>query len=126
MAKNNIGMIAWVDLTAPKAEELKDFYKEVVGWESSPVNMGDYDDYAMLVPGTENAAAGICNPKGINKDLPSQWLIYIIVDNLNESIECCLRLGGKVLAGPKSMGKEGKYAVIQDPAGAVSALFEQV
>jgi len=93
MSKNNTGTIAWVDLTVPNADNIKDFYQKVVGWESSPISMGDYDDYAMLVPGTENAAAGVCNLRGTNKDLPSQWMIYIIVDKLDESVQNCLLLG---------------------------------
>ncbi len=126
MSKSKAGTIAWVDLTVPNAEEIKDFYQKVVGWDSSPVNMGDYEDYAMLVKGTDNAAAGVCHLKGINKDIPSQWMIYIIVEDLIESISEVERLGGKVTVGPKSMGNEGRYAVIEDPAGAICALFEQL
>ncbi len=125
MSKNKAGTIAWVDLTVEDAGKTKDFYQKVVGWESSPVNMGDYDDFAMIVPGTENAAAGICNLRGSNKDIPSQWMIYIIVDNLLDSIEQVNKNGGKVVAGPKNMGSQGRYAVVEDPAGAVCALYEE-
>lgn len=126
MAGSNAGTISWVDLTVPNAEEIKSFYSKVVGWQSSPVNMGTYDDYAMLVPGTENAAAGICHLKGINKNVPSQWLIYINVDNLDVSLDECRNLGGHVLVEPKNLGEEGRYAVIQDPAGAVCALYQNL
>jgi predicted enzyme related to lactoylglutathione lyase len=32
--------------------------------------------------------------------------------------------GGEVLMGPKGMGPGSAYAVIRDPAGAVSALYQ--
>ena len=32
--------------------------------------------------------------------------------------------GGEVLVGPKGMGPGSAYAVIKDPAGAVSALYQ--
>lgn len=126
MSKPKSGVIAWVDLTVKNAEKTKEFYKSVVGWESMPVNMGDYNDYAMLVKGTENAASGICNAKGKNADIPAQWMIYIVVEDLLESVSKVRELGGSIVAGPKNMGAEGKFAIIKDPAGAVCALFEPI
>ena len=119
------GSIAWVDLTTQKAEELKSFYGSVVGWDAAPVSMGDYDDFAMVPNGSEAPVSGICHARGGNADLPSQWLIYIIVEDLDTSISECKRLGGAVLAGPKEMGPDARYCVIQDPAGAVAALYEK-
>jgi catechol-2,3-dioxygenase len=29
-----VGTIGWVDLTVPNADEVRDFYMEVVGWKS--------------------------------------------------------------------------------------------
>lgn len=61
---------------------------------------------------------------GCNADLPPQWLIYIVVADLNTSLLECEARGGVVVAGPKSMGGRARYAVIRDPAGAVAALYE--
>jgi predicted enzyme related to lactoylglutathione lyase len=52
------------------------------------------------------------------------WLIYITVADLDESLKEVTERGGKVLAGPHTMGTAGRYAVIQDPAGAAAGLFE--
>ena len=58
-----------------------------------------------------------------NAELPAQGLPYITVENLEASAARCEALGGRVLAGPKSAGGQGRYCVIQDPAGAVAALY---
>ena len=121
---NPVGKISWIDLTVGDAENIRDFYSEVIGWETSPVSMGDYDDYCMMPPLEDNPVAGVCHARGVNKDLPPQWLIYINVENLDNSLAACTKLGGEIIAGPKDMGKSGRMAVIKDPAGAVSALFE--
>lgn len=121
--KPEIGTITWFDLTVPNAEEVRDFYKKVVGWKASPVSMGDYDDYTMSSPESDNAVAGVCHARGGNAGLPPQWLIYITVENVDESAERCVELGGKIISDPKDMGEYGRYCVIQDPAGAVVALF---
>jgi predicted enzyme related to lactoylglutathione lyase len=119
-----IGSVSWIDITIPKADELRSFYSSVVGWKSSELDMGGYRDFCMNLPGSGKTVAGICHARGENVDLPAQWLIYITVANVEKSAEQCVALGGKVLAGPRPMGGHGTVAVIQDPAGAVAALFE--
>lgn len=118
-----VGTISWTDLTVANAEKVRDFYSAVVGWKFAPVDMGGYSDFNMNTP-SGKTAAGICHARGVNAELPPQWLVYIIVENVDKSAARCVELGGKVIAGPKGMGGQGRYCVIQDPAGAVAALFE--
>lgn len=120
------GRIGWIDLTVPEAENIKDFYSAVAGWKSEPLSMGDYDDYVMSPKGETDAAAGICHSKGINQGIPTCWMIYINVKDIEKSLQECIRLGGSVVKETRNMGNYGKYAVICDPAGAYSALFEPV
>lgn len=122
--KPAIGSITWADLTVEDANALRDFYRAVVGWDSAEVDMGGYSDFGMQAPDGGAAVAGICHARGSNAELPPQWLVYITVGNLDQSIERCRELGGSIIAGPKSMGSQGRYCVLRDPAGAVAALFE--
>jgi len=118
------GSIVWIDLTVPDAEKVRDFYRDVIGWSSSDVTMGEYEDFCMHpFPGAD-PVAGVCHARGMNEGLPAQWLIYINVDDLDESIQAVNAGGGEVLAGPKGMAGQGRFCVIRDPAGAVCALFE--
>jgi uncharacterized protein len=121
--KNVVGTINWVDLTVENAEEIRDFYHKVVGWKVETFKMGEYDDYCMNQPVSNRNLAGICHKQGANADLPSQWLMYITVESLENSLHYCQDMGGKVLTDIRDVGN-GRYAVIQDPAGAVAALFE--
>ena len=121
---SELGKIGWIDLTVPDAEAVRDFYQHVTGWVPSPVGMGDYEDYCMTPPGAEQPVAGICHARGHNADLPPVWLIYITVANLDEAVRRCLERGGKVRIPAKDMGGQGHYAIIEDPAGAVTGLFE--
>jgi len=123
MDNNRAGTISWADLTVDKAEEIKDFYCQVGGWQASEVDMGGYSDFNMNLPMTGKPAAGICHARGTNQGLPPQWLIYITVVDLQESLQKCIDLGGKVLAGPVQMGEQGGYCVIADPSGAAVALY---
>jgi predicted enzyme related to lactoylglutathione lyase len=120
---NEPGKICWVDMTVDDAEGLRDFYAAVAGWETENVDMGGYADFAMTMPGSGIPAAGICHARGSNAELPRQWLIYISVEDAEVSAAACVENGGKVLVGPKSMGG-GTFAVIEDPGGAVAAIYQ--
>lgn len=119
-----VGTIGWVDLTVPEAGRLRDFYREVVGWKVEETPVGDYEDYTMRSPINGAAVAGVCHARGVNADMPAQWMIYITVADLDQSIEKVNALGGKVRVGPNDMGVFGRMCVVEDPAGAVAALIQ--
>ena len=118
------GQIGWVDLTVADATAIRDFYHEVTGWSPSPVDMGGYSDFCMTPPGMAEPVAGICHARGGNAGLPPVWLVYITVADLDESVRRCLDRGGKLCRPIQSSGAQGRFCVIEDPAGAVAALFQ--
>jgi len=91
-----IGTIEWRDLSVKNADEVSNFYASVVGWQRQSVSMGSA--------------------------LPPQWLMYVRVENSTASSKLAVSLGGRVIQGPTLMGGE-TYFVIEDPAGAVLAIF---
>ena len=118
-----LGSIGWTDLSVPDAERLRDFYQAVVGWTATPLDMGGYADYVMQMPGSSAPAAGICHARGPNAGLPPQWIPYIMVANLDASIDACTKRGGRLIAGPRPSGPGSRFCVIEDPAGAVAAIM---
>ena len=124
MSENpQIGKIGWIDMTVDDADGLRDFYQNVVGWETEPVSMGDYSDYSMIVPGSGEAVSGICHARGSNAEMPGGWLIYITVADAAASAAACTANGGEVLVEPRSLAG-GRFCVIKDPSGAVAALYQ--
>ncbi len=113
-----------MDLTVDDASGLRDFYSAVIGWEPQPVSMGDYADYCMTPQNAQQPVAGICHRRGPNAQLPPAWLVYLTVPNIAASIASVEALGGKVLTQTRS-SSGGHYAVIEDPAGAVCALYQE-
>jgi predicted enzyme related to lactoylglutathione lyase len=119
----NIGKIGWIDMTVEDAAGLRDFYQKVVGWNVEDTNMGDYSDYTMMSPDDGDAIAGVCHARGSNADLPGGWLIYITVADITASTTACVANGGKVVVEPRGLAG-GTFCVIEDPSGAVSALYQ--
>ena len=122
--KKPLGSIVWTDLTVSNADEVRDFYKKVVGWQHEDVSMGEYNDYVMKANSEDGGTSGICHSRGINANVPVQWMIYVTVADVDESVKSCIENGGKVLDGPRKMGKND-FAVIQDPAGAVMGIITE-
>lgn len=124
--KFEIGRVGWMDLTVPDAVKVRDFYQNVVGWKSSGFDMGGYEDFGMDLPESGETVAGVCHARGANAGLPPCWIIYITVADLDESLRQCAAGGGKVLSGPREYPPHGRFAIIEDPAGAPVALFQAV
>jgi predicted enzyme related to lactoylglutathione lyase len=134
MYGNEIGDMAWMDLSAKNAEQVKDFYSRVLGWKSDSVKMTNgeeaYVDYSMSNPqeSDENSSGGfvtgICHAKGANEDMPAVWLPYFLVGDIEKAVATVNAEGGKLVTLVKSMGDD-KYVVIKDPSGAQCALYQK-
>lgn len=117
-----VGSIGWTDLTVADAERIRDFYSAVAGWTPEPVDMGGYNDFNMNAPASGRTIAGICHARGVNADLPPQWMVYITVEDVERSARACVEHGGTILLPARREGG-GSLCVIRDPAGAVAALY---
>ncbi len=124
-AAARVGCIAWLDLTVSDASATRDFYRRVIDWSVQDVEMKDagdrYADYNML-GGDGTPAAGVCHARGMNRDLPPVWMIYLPVGDLAESLRRVREEGGKVIKAIQGKNGEYAYAAIQDPVGACLAL----
>ncbi len=120
---SQLGKILWRDLTVDDAPAIRDFYKAVIGWEHRDHPMDDYHDYDILQADTGEVVTGIINRRGVNATLPPVWLLYVGVEDVEESMRVCERMGGKVLVSPSSAVAH-RYAVIQDPAGAIIGIMQ--
>lgn len=125
MSTDKQGTPAWCDLTVTNTETVRDFYAEVIGWKVNPVDMGEYQDYSMQLPKSGRDIAGVCHARGANAGMPAQWMLYFKVADIKASVAAVERHGGKLLTELKGFGGSSQYAVIEDPAGAVCAIYQQ-
>lgn len=116
------GTIGWHDLTVDDADGVRDFYERVIGFSHENVSMGEYNDYVMVPPGGEGVA-GVCHRRGTNAEVPPVWMVYFVVEDVDKSAAECTAAGGKIQVGPKGLAG-GRYCVIEDPAGAICALYQ--
>jgi predicted enzyme related to lactoylglutathione lyase len=123
LRKMRTGTVGWIDLTIEDAQGIRAFYQSVVGWETNTVSMDGYGDFSMHPPGAADPVTGLCHARGANAEIPPAWVVYFIVDDLDGSMQACANGGGKVVSGPRTMGKD-RCCIIEDPAGTVCALYQ--
>jgi predicted enzyme related to lactoylglutathione lyase len=122
--KYYIGSIVSADLTVSNASQLKDFYAQVIGWTPEELKMGDnhgYADYVMKDSGG-NWAGGVCEAKGVNTGIPPQWIVYINVRDIKDSVEKCKEFGGEIVKEAFDADGNYIYAMLKDPFGAILAV----
>ncbi len=136
MYGNNIGDMAWMDLSVPNAEQVKDFYQKILGWESEVISMScddeSYVDFAMnshdsKTPeetSSNSFVTGICHAKGSNTEMPAVWLPYFLVADIEVAVTIVQAEGGQLITKIRPMGDD-KFVVIKDPAGAQCALYQK-
>ncbi|MEM0982839.1 MAG: VOC family protein [Planctomycetota bacterium] len=115
------GHAFWHDLTVPDAKRSRDFYAKVVGWSPEPVNMGGYADFNMVTGGEPKA--GVCFRRGSNQDVPTGWIVYFAVDDLDQAVSDLEAGGGSIIGGVRSAGGQ-RYCIATDPDGNAFGLGE--
>lgn len=116
------GMPCWFELTTRESKAAAVFYAALADASVQTIPMGDFD-YTILMSG-EHAIAGIMPMVGPQwpADLPSHWVIYFAVDDVDATLACALELGGRSCGPPMDI-PIGRMAIVNDPSGAVFTLF---
>jgi len=96
------------------------FYGETIGWKTTEMDMGGDSPYVMFNAGEQSVGGFGAPPAGI----PSHWLAYLRVEDVDASTAAVAEHGGKVLMDAFDI-PVGRMAVVQDPQGATFALFKE-
>ncbi len=121
----NPGSFCWVELGTTNAKAAKAFYGGLFGWHPNDMPMGPDQFYTMLqIDGKEIGALYQMDENMRRMGIPPHWLEYIAVANAEEAAARAKALGGTVLKDAFDVFDAGRMAVIQDPAGAVFAIWQ--
>ncbi|HEX8691161.1 MAG TPA: VOC family protein [Longimicrobium sp.] len=121
------GTFCWVDLSAHDAAAAKRFYPALLGWSVNDMKYGEaeHEVYTMYeVDGRQVAASAAMGEDQKGMGVPPFWLSYVAVENADETAARAAELGGTVMAGPFDVLDAGRMAIVQDPTGAVFALWQ--
>jgi predicted enzyme related to lactoylglutathione lyase len=119
------GTFCWVELGTLDGEAAKKFYTELFGWTFNDAPIGPSEVYTMLkLDGKEVGALYRMPSEMTSAGVPPHWLSYVSVTNADESAAKAKELGGTLMKEPFDVMTVGRMAVVQDPTGAVFALWQ--
>lgn len=112
------GAFSWNELMTTDPAAAAHFYKQLLGWTFESSEMPGIGTYRVASVAGEKIAGIMGLPPDAGQ-MPPAWGGYVTVDNADETAGECAALGGKVLVPPTDVPGVGRFAVLQDPQGAV-------
>ena len=117
------GRFIWYDLMTADPKAAQDFYSQLIGWGTQEWKEGD-QPYTMWTNKDAPLGGVMDLPEDARKaGAPPHWLAYIAVTDVDATVRQAQELGANVLVPGTEIPKAGKFAVLQDPQGAVFAVY---
>lgn len=124
--KHDKGSFCWFEVVSTEPAKSGKFFKEVLGWSTSGVELPDGLPPFDLIQLDGEDVGGMY---ALTNDMkaagtPPHVLGYIAVDDLDAALGKVESLGGKILMGRMAVGDKGHMAMIATGEGAVNCLWE--
>jgi predicted enzyme related to lactoylglutathione lyase len=107
-----------IELQTTDVAKAKRFYQSLFQWE---LEEAPEMDYTMIKVGSGTGGGMMKNP---TPGAPSQWLAYVLVDDVAAALKKAKSLGAKVCMEETKVGDFGRMGVFTDPTGATLALWK--
>lgn len=119
------GTFCWLDLSTTDTSAAKTLYGRMFGWSAVEFPAGDMGTYAMFqIDGDDIAGMYELTDEHVKQGIPTAWLAHFAVEDVDAAVEKVKALGGTVIGEPCDVLEEGRLAMVQDPTGAVFALWQ--
>jgi predicted enzyme related to lactoylglutathione lyase len=115
------GAFGWADLNARNVEAAIPFYATVFGWTPKPTGTPDRPYTEFQVDGTSIAGATEMDPM-VPAEVPSYWMVYFNVDDVDASHRTAVESGARELVPPIDF-PGGRMSIVSDPEGAAFGLM---
>ncbi len=112
----------WNELMTGDVDAAKSFYSQLLGWESKDMDMGPNGTYTIFSSNGKDCAGMMKKPE---EHVPTAWLSYVTVADVDASTEKAKGLGSTVCVPPTDIPNMGRFSVIIDPTGAAIGLYRE-
>ena len=110
-----------VELNTTDVEKAKSFYSQMFDWKMEDMQMGPSDTYTVIKAGEGTGGGLLKNPM---PGVPSFWLAYVLVDDINAATEKARSLGAKIVKDSVEVPNMGWLTIIGDPTGAALGFWQ--
>ncbi len=113
---------SWAELNARGIDKALPFYEQVFGWATRKSPMPDGSSYVEFLADGQSIAGGQQMQPMVPAEVPSYWLVYFGVEDIDGSYRRALDLGAREMLSPMDY-PGGRFAIVSDPQGAVFGLL---
>jgi predicted enzyme related to lactoylglutathione lyase len=118
------GALCWTELNTRDTKAAEAFYTQLFGWtpkHSAPSTSMEYTEFS--VQGKPSIGMMPMN-EHMPPQVPAYWMPYFQVADADKSVEKITELGGTVMVPPTDIPQTGRFAIVNDPQGAMFAVFK--
>jgi predicted enzyme related to lactoylglutathione lyase len=111
------GEFVWHDLVTDNPAACRAFYGSLFGW-TFEAGEGVDPGYTIIKHDGVPIGGIVFRPRKLEAPFIAQWLTYVVVPDLDASVEVFKQQGGQVIRAPRNMRGDLRVAVVADPQGA--------
>ncbi len=122
--RNEPNSLCWSELTTKDPKAAETFYTGLFGWtakHSTPSAVMDYTEFSV------NGQPGVgmmAMPENMPPQVPSYWMPYFQVADLDAATLKAKGLGATIMVGPNAIPDGARFVILQDPQKAMFALYQ--
>ena len=81
-------------------------------------------EYTEFSVGGTPSIGMMAKPAAMPAHVPSYWMPYFQVNDADAAAAKAKELGGSIMVPPTDIPKTGRFAIVNDPQGAMFAVFK--
>jgi predicted enzyme related to lactoylglutathione lyase len=119
------GTFGWPELNSRGIEKAVTFYGTAFGWATKLAFAGEGQPrYTEFWLGDERIAGGMEMSPMVPPQVPSYWMAYFTVDDVDASFRKAIGAGAHEMVAPVDF-PGGRFAILSDPQGAVFGILKR-
>ena len=116
---NQPNTLTWNEMQTHDLDKAMEFYTTVFGW-GSQVDENGYVTFQV----EGRTQAGMMKIQEEWGEVPPNWTIYFMVEDIRAAVEKVKELGGNISVQPMKIGEMGEMVVVQDPQGGYFTIMQ--
>jgi uncharacterized protein len=118
------GTFAWAELNTRGIDQATSFYETLFGWTHDMMSSGTpgMPDYTTFYVSGERVAGAMPMDAAMPANIPSYWMPYFGVGDVDAAFEKATGLGAQEMVAPSDF-PGGRFAIVSDPQGAMFGLL---
>ena len=119
-ATANLGRFVWHDMMTTDLAKSVEFYSELFGWTVQDEGNGSEGPVYHRISADGHEIGGFIE---LQDDVPSHWIGYVTVDDVDNACGRARKLGGKAPVPGQDIPNVGRFAVVFHPGGSYVSPF---